>query len=529
MGDGRLEFQFSHGPSVLMAGAFDLVGARGMFILPVVAGSIGLMALYFAIRALGVSPIVSLGAVTALGISLPYQYVVRSTYSEPFVLATVWTGLAIVLINRRSSIASFQAALAGLMLGSTMLFRVDGLLYVAATCFVGVAVLATGTRQGVVAWCVGSAAVPTVVGLVDQQVFTGQYANKLASSINPLLVLALVAAAAVSIAAVTIRRTGWRFSGATRTLSIAISAATALVVVVLWLVRPRFLQGRVNRLESSPSGQHIRAIQIEEESKLEPFRSYAELSVSQVAWYFGVVVLAMACVGFGVMTYRSLRGGTTNWVILVVFAAIATPLYVWRPSITPDQLWSTRRFVPFVFPVFLVAAAIVMEWLLDQIRKRSNASRRPLGFVLAGLFVLPAGLATWPIRDMSEQRADFGGLVETCAVLDEDAQVLAIDNGLFLMMLRAWCGADAANVRLANADAAVAAFVAGARSTCTDAYLVAGAASALDPYAQAAEERWEIVRTSDRVAEFTLDRRPSGYVVREYRIAIARVADDDSC
>jgi hypothetical protein len=182
-----------------------------------------------------------------------------------------------------------------------------------------------------------------------------------------------------------------------------------------------------------------------------------------------------------------------------------------------------------VFPVFLVAAAIVMEWLLDQIRQRWNASRRPLGFVLAGLFVLPAGLATWPIRDMSEQRADFGGLVETCAVLDEDAQVLAIDNGLFLMMLRAWCGADAANVPLANADEAVAAFVAGARSTCADAYLVAGAASALDPYADAAQEWWEIVRTSDRVAEFTLDRRPSGYVVREYRIAIARVADDDSC
>jgi hypothetical protein len=130
---------------------------------------------------------------------------------------------------------------------------------------------------------------------------------------------------------------------------------------------------------------------------------------------------------------------------------------------------------------------------------------------------------------MSEQRAAYGGLVETCDVMGDDASVLAVDDELVLMMLRAWCGADAANVAAADAGVAVAQFVDRARVTCTNAYIVGRTAATLEPFAALTDDAIEIIRTSAHHAEPTLDRRPNEYRTQEFRLTVAGVRLDDRC
>ena len=55
---------------------------------------------------------------------------------------------------------------------------------------------------------------------------------------------------------------------------------------------------------------------------------------------------------------RVRAGASCGSRVQVVALVLGPPalLYLWRPSITPDQIWATRRFVPAVLPIIVLAA-----------------------------------------------------------------------------------------------------------------------------------------------------------------------------
>ena len=76
---------------------------------------------------------------------------------------------------------------------------------------------------------------------------------------------------------------------------------------------------------------------------------------------------------------------------------VAGPLYLWDTNITPDQLWASRRFVPFVLPLFVIAAVWALDLGLAHLPTR-RARRVGLGiavaFGLVTVLLLRRGLRT---------------------------------------------------------------------------------------------------------------------------------------
>ena len=236
MGGGNLEFQFSHGAGVALATMYDLFSARGLFNANILVGAIALLGWYCVLRRLDVGRSVSLAAIVALGISIPYLNVTRATYSEPYVLLLAGASLLMLVwapTTRRPALFVFFA---GLFAGGTVLFRIDGLLYLAAL-FVAVAVLTltNGPRTAVAA--LAGAAVPSAIGIVDQQYFTGNYATDLADSVRPLAALTVVSLLVVVGALVVSRRHPLSLGLSEHSARI-LGIVTSSVVIAAWLIRP---------------------------------------------------------------------------------------------------------------------------------------------------------------------------------------------------------------------------------------------------------------------------------------------------
>lgn len=130
VGDGRLQLQFNHLASVVMAVGHDLGGTRLMFRVPALVATAGLMSLYaVAVRMTG-RPLASLLAPAALAATMPFLYVARDTFSEPFTMALLWSAVlagSVAAATRRAG----AGAVAGLLLGAAAATRADALLFVA--------------------------------------------------------------------------------------------------------------------------------------------------------------------------------------------------------------------------------------------------------------------------------------------------------------------------------------------------------------------------------------------------------------
>ena len=90
-----------------------------------------------------------------------------------------------------------------------------------------------------------------------------------------------------------------------------------------------------------------------------------QLSAAITAWhgsrslhwfssYIGVVALAGAFAGFVVLA-RDARNGRRAATAVSLFVVPVALLYVARPSITPDQPWAMRRYLPVVIPGIAIA------------------------------------------------------------------------------------------------------------------------------------------------------------------------------
>ena len=464
--NGRLYPQFLHVLPVLIAVGEGIGGPTGAMQVPAVLEGLALLAVYaFATRFL--RPTLALGVLVLAALNLTTIAFSRDAYTEPLTQLLLFAALWTIWPTRRPVPPGLGTA-AGFLLGVCVMTRIDAVVYLIPLIAWGFIELRRDFRSR--RWlgpAAVSAAVPSLLAVIDAAYFARPYTTDLAGSLLPLLA-ALVIVVGVGVALV------WRAEWFDRTYvwfdshRRRIAATTAIAVTTLafaaWLVRPLVSTSRAGRAPSY--AKNLEALQAAEHVAIDGTRTYAEYSVRWLSWYLSPTVLILGFAAMGYLVWRVVRGERRELAPFLALFIAVTALYAWRPSIDPNQVWAMRRFFPVTIPGLLLLAALGAE-LLGQWMNRflfTDLDRRRLTAILAICIVGPALIV--PLRDLKPVlfESEFASLVprveEVCHAVPTDAVVYIPTSGLFADRLapplRAMCGARVAVSDFTNGEVGVA-------------------------------------------------------------------------
>lgn len=468
--------QFMAGEPMTLAPAYWLGGLSAVTAMGALLGACGVLTAGGLVGRLVGPRWAPLGALL-LALTLPQQYTSRSNFSEPLAQLLFLGGLCLIIdsFSREDGVRSKLAALGGLALGITLLARIDGasdLLPLIPYC--GLLVLGRA-RQ---AWpMVGGVILGGLYGVVDGVVLSRQYLGTIKGSLIPLALLGVLALVLTAAAVRQRWEAGIPRLGTDR-LPNAAAVAAGLVTIGL-VIRPYVETVRAPVPPASAAA--IAFWQSADHLPIQPDRQYYEISLHWVFWYLGIPAVVLATLGAAVLVRRCLRGNAPTWTLpLMSFAWILVSV-LYRPGITPDQPWASRRLVPGVLPGLIVLALWAVSWLVGWLRERgANAVLRGLVvIVLAGAVAIPAAVTSWGLALRSGgpvgvrvvakglgNTVTFGGQVaavdKMCAAIPPDSSVLmtATVGHAFAQVVRGDCGLPtaimlnptAAKVRVLAAD-----------------------------------------------------------------------------
>lgn len=369
-------------------------------------------------------------AAVAVALQFPIVHTGRATYSEPLALLTLGAGLLAWVVAARFEHRR-AAVVAGLLVGGTCLVRIDGLRE--AILLIPVAVL--GLVQGR-AWprpLLAGTAVGTGVSLLAAVALSNQYLGGIAASLVPLLALGVVFVLAACVLVLLSRR-GFGMPRALARILAPLLAGGVVVVGLLLAARP--LMMTVRQDPNDPGSRVVAGLQARQGLRVDGGRTYAEQTVTWLAWWVGPLALAVALVALAVLVHRLARAWTAGaalpaWAGPLVVGAGSTVLTLYRPGITPDHPWAERRLVialPFVALLVVAAAA----WLWRPGLAAATGSRTTLARAVAGLVVLvlvaPTAAATWPHRAERVEAGTMSAVASVCRALRPGDVALAVDS-----------------------------------------------------------------------------------------------------
>jgi hypothetical protein len=432
-GGGSLDLQFTHLIPVLLAAAYWIGGSPLIFAMPVLLGGMAILMTYALASRLTDRTWAGFVVASGAAICLPILGATRDTYSEgaAWLLLSgglwAWTRAA---DEQRPALA----ACAGLALGAAALARVDAIVYLLPVPILAGVLAGRGgeastraCRRTAVALAVGI--LPGVgLGAVDLLLRSRQYYRDLRPEMVGLW-SALAAAIAIGASIAIARSDGrarsagaWRWArGHRRRIGAAAAVAVVAVGSFAWFVRPHVQVAR-----SSAPFEYVGAIQVAEGEPAMPDRRYDERSVEWLAWYVGAPAVALAIAGAAMLArravLRSLAPASIAWLAL----GAGTAFYLWRPSITPDHLWASRRLVPAAIPLVLTLAAAAIAGAVTAIRQRDRPRLAVVVGACLSLAVLsPTAARTWPVARLSDQHGNAELADDLCTTV-EGGVVLAV-------------------------------------------------------------------------------------------------------
>lgn len=433
-----------------------------------------------------------------VALSLPMMYTSRDTFSEPLSEILFLGGLCLLIDALRARERSAQrvlAALAGLCLGLVFLVRLDGpsdiLLLIPYCGFLWLL-----RRPQAVPLAIGTVA-GLVPGVVDSLVLTHPYVfvtnisatKPLAEVVAGLTVLTLLA---VGAGAVLRRRRGWpRMPGWLPNAA----APLPLVVIALFAVRP-YVQTDESALSDAP------------------------LSLHWIYWYAGGPVIVMAAIGAGLLLRRLLRGQDQDWLAPFLVLAWSMTEFLYRPSISFDQPFGSRRIVPAVLPGFFLFATWLLAWAVRRARERAWslwAKRLALGgLAVAGALAMavPVALTTfdsdgWATTKLYQGNA--AAIYGVCARLPRDPAVLIVEKKQIRYLdetLRGMCNVPVAGVIHGTSLKDVDSIMNRVRQTGRQPVLIASNKNLLTSYRNGTLT--EVMALSARGDAWAYDRPPTG-------------------
>ncbi len=528
-----VEFQFAHLFPVLLAEAHTIGGDALMFRAPVILGALALCSVYLVGCRVIQRPWVVLAVVTALGVSLPELSVTRDTYSEPVSQILLWC--AIWLLLRGYEERRFGVSLlAGLAIGSTLMAHIDAPAYLAPlpvlAALAWLAAQSAAERRSLLqmyATILLGLLAPAALGTLDLQRRAGHYYQDLHSHVASLYSVLLITTA-VAVVAVIAGPSVMRALPVLAARRNQIAAGAAWVVgaglVVAWSLRPAG-----PKATGSASNPTVLALQQAESLPLAGTRSYAEQTMRWIEWYIGPVTLALAIAGLCYLTVRVIGRGSVPSVVLLAMAGPLTAIYLWTPSITPDQIWAMRRYVPASLPLFVLAAGVMIDVTASVLSSRlpgSRWSRRALIASTVSVIAFPLG-ASLTVGNFQPQANYLPLIDKTCKTIGTNAAVLFPygdeDASGLMQTIRSWCDIPVAELAGAVTQQDLQIAASALRATGKTLWVLSGTSSGITGLLPDASPQWIGTAISRRQIQLTLTTPASNYSAAELPIYGAKV------
>jgi hypothetical protein len=492
--------QFMAGLPMVLAAGFWIGGASAAVLCAPILGACALLTFGgLTARLVGArwAPLATL----ALALAFPLMFTSRSTYSEPMAAVLFLGGLCLVVegLAADGRAARILSGLGGLALGLTFLVRLDGasdILPVIPYCGLLVVASRKKARPMIIGFAVGAC-----YGLLDGVLLTWPYLQQNMTSVAPLAKIVLIVIALTVLAVVAVQI--WRVPKLPAWVAYAVGALP-VVIIAAFAIRP-YLQ--ITRARSQSSFQSIiAAYQLAENRPIDPSRQYYEISLHWVFWYIGIPAVVLGTLGAAILVFRCVRRSAPAWTLpLLVFSwAIVSTLY--RPAITPDQPWASRRLVPAVLPGFVLLAVWAVRWITEWLRARGLgvAVRSAVIGVCAAALVIPATITTFGLvlhtsgpggtrltaNGLAFKRTYAGEIAAVdgmCAAFPKDASVVFLPDGpgrqgnQLAEVVRGMCGLPTATAK-SSRPPAVAAILRHIQRAGRQPVLLAGDGRALAPY-----------------------------------------------
>jgi hypothetical protein len=317
-------------------------------------------------------------------------YFSRASYTEPTALAGVFIGLTFLIAAFKTG-TRHHYFIAGLSVGIAALARADGILAVDGALFAIAVVLTLARepaqrrvlRRGLIGFA-GGGAITSAAGMVDLAVNSPNYYPFVKHDMEllfGLLIAILVAGLVLSTLPVQRIR---QAAGTHR--SVIAKAAGGLIagVCVVMASRPLWWTGRFNT--GSVGQQAVANLQQAQGVPVAATRSYDEHTVNWLAWYLGWPTVCIAAAGLTVLAVGIVRRRERAALGLLGPVGLVSIFYLNDISITPDQIWASRRLLPVIIPGVLLAAGYALY------RLGRRARWRWLALALAVLMAILPGL-----------------------------------------------------------------------------------------------------------------------------------------
>ena len=148
--------------------------------------------------------------------------------------------------------------------------------------------------------------------------------------------------------------------------------------------------------------------------------------------YYGLAGLLLAFVGFVVLGAAAQRGSAAASAVFLVTVPVAV-LYIARPSISPDQPWAMRRFLPVVIPGIAIAVVFALErgWRFAGARRSVLARRATAaGVVIVGMAAAGSMVNTaLPFVTARAQHGAQSAVSHICGVAHDDSAMFVASGG----------------------------------------------------------------------------------------------------
>ena len=451
--DGTLDPQFLHLLPVWAAAAHWLGGDQMLLRTNAVVIGLALAAVWL-FAATVMRPWFAVLAMASLAVVLPTVHFARDLYAEPLALFFVFSGLAFLAFAQRA-VHPGLSVIAGLMVGAVAMVRIDGWLVVIAAVAYLMAVWWRAQEVGtdsMISHFVHPALLGILiggsVGLIDGMVRSRPYLAGLRSRfvlmLGLLAVIVVVGLLALTWPGLFRRVAGWLDRNRS-TVAWLIPVAVVVVAASLFFIGPLI---EVHAPNVDPS---IEILQQREGVPVDGTRRYFEWSMHWLSWYLGVFALALGVIGIAWAWRRAILGLRGLWPFLLTIS-LATAVFVLRPSITPDQLWAMRRFLPIVFPGLILAAVLATQWAFR------HTTRRPLRWgalaVAVGILIAVPASFTWPLRTSTSYVGMYDAIEEVCAAIPAQSAVLLTTRfaGRFQAPVRSFCHVPVSGIIDPSAD-----------------------------------------------------------------------------
>jgi len=438
----HLDFTLEHMVPVLLAEAQNLGGDRLMYATVPMLGGAALLAFYLFARRVLLHPVAALGAMLVLGLLMPQVSFSRDSTSE-IPMQVLLFSAAWLLCDRRTLRHRGIAFTAGVFLGLLQAIHIDGVAFVMGLPFVGLCWWFRAGREEradvarSLRWTALGVGVGVGLGFLDLLYRSPRYFRTLHFDVERLVAVVLVSVGvAVGIALLT--RASSRGASEWRRVREPVAFfASALVLLagfVAWFVRPALQTIRAGRPNSV-----VATVQGLTRLAVDPTRRYYEHSVSWVSWYLGPSTLALAIIGAALAASAFVRGKLR--VQAQVGAALLVPpalMYLWRPSITPDQIWAMRRFVPAALPLLVLAAFGALCVLAapggrvapdPAVRRGGLSYARRVAAVALGLVAVAYPVYTiGHVSQMTQQRGFPRAVADVCRIVGPRGAVVVLEE-----------------------------------------------------------------------------------------------------